>query len=146
MPPNVSVFNTLAQAVRKNDTAEAARILAASPDVRTRLNDPMPDGAFGATLLLAAVHHDNRDMAELLLDAGADINQRSHWWAGSFGVLDHDGSLSEFLISRGAIVDAHAYGGAVEMLLDAGAPLPRISNDVAASDAVRDVLIRRGLL
>ena len=108
MTPAAPAFDALARAVRKNDVADAARILAGSPDVRTRLNDPMPDGPFGATLLLAAVHHDNRDMAELLLEAGADINQRSHWWAGSFGVLDHEGSLADFLIGRGAVVDAHA--------------------------------------
>ena len=38
----------------------------------------------------------------------ADINARSHWWAGSFGVLDNDGGLAPYLIDRGARVDAYA--------------------------------------
>src|SRR5262249_13035746 len=73
-----------------------------------RLDDPLKDYAFGGTALLAAVHRGNREMIDVLLRAGADINGRSHWWAGSFGVLDHDGDLAPFLIERGATVDAHA--------------------------------------
>jgi hypothetical protein len=51
---------------------------------------------------------------EILLRASADINARTHWWAGGFGVLDdaarpdRDPGLAAFLIERGAIVDAHA--------------------------------------
>ncbi|MBA2303206.1 MAG: ankyrin repeat domain-containing protein, partial [Acidobacteria bacterium] len=67
-----------------------------------------PDEPFGATPLLCAVHRNDREMVDVLHRAGADINARSDWWAGSFGVLDHDGSLTELLISRGAVVDVHA--------------------------------------
>ena len=98
----------LASAVRSNDTEAVARVLAASPDLASHLNEPMPDEGFGATPLLGAVYRNNRDMVDILLRAGADINARSFWWAGSFGVLDHDGPLTGFLISRGAIVDVHA--------------------------------------
>lgn len=44
-------------------------------------------------------------VADLLLQAGASINARSHWWAGGFGVLDNDHGLAPFLIERGATVD-----------------------------------------
>ena len=47
-------------------------------------------------------------MIELLLAHGANINQRSHWWAGGFGVLDDDHGLADYLIERGAQVDIHA--------------------------------------
>jgi ankyrin repeat protein len=48
-------------------------------------------------------------MVEVLLDAGADPNARSEWWAGSFGVLETcDPALAPVLIERGATVDAHA--------------------------------------
>jgi len=47
-------------------------------------------------------------MIELLLAHGANINQRSHWWAGGFGVLDDDHGLADFLIERGANVDIYA--------------------------------------
>ena len=68
----------------------------------------MPGGSFGATALLVAVQHANREMIDALLEAGGDINTRSHWWAGGFGVLDSEHGLTDFLIARGAVVNAHA--------------------------------------
>ena len=54
----------------------------------------------------------NRPMVETLLEFGANINARSHWWAGSFGVLDGtDPEQAAWLIERGAIVDIHAAAG-----------------------------------
>ncbi|HMA42606.1 MAG TPA: ankyrin repeat domain-containing protein [Gemmatimonadales bacterium] len=98
----------LVAAIKANDTAAARRTLERHPALKTRLDDPLPGFAFGATPLLAALPWGNREMIELLLSAGADINQRSHWWAGSFGVLDDDHGLAAFLIERGARVDVHA--------------------------------------
>ena len=41
--------------------------------------------------------------------AGADIRKRTEWWAGGFGVLDDcDPGMVEFLIERGAVLDAHS--------------------------------------
>ena len=101
-------ITALAAAVRANDAPLVARVLAESPELAGHLDEPMPGEGFGATPLLGAVHHGNRDMVESLLRAGADINARSHWWAGSFGVLDHDGPLVDYLIARGANVNVHA--------------------------------------
>lgn len=98
----------LTAAIRAGDAAGARSVLAAHPDLRGTLNAPMYDAHFGATALLAAVGTGNREMVDLLLDAGADINQRSHWWAGSFGVLDSESPLVPYLIERGAAVDAYA--------------------------------------
>ncbi len=108
----------LAAAIHANDAAEVAGVLARHPDLTTALDLPLPGGAFGATPLLAAVHHRNRDMIDVLLAAGANVNARSHWWAGGFGVLDGDHDLHQFLIDRGATVDAHAAArlGMVERL------------------------------
>ncbi|QEG24259.1 hypothetical protein [Mariniblastus fucicola] len=51
----------------------------------------------------------NRELVEVLLKHGADINARSAWWAGSFGVLDGvDRDTFDFLISRGATPTVHA--------------------------------------
>ena len=48
-------------------------------------------------------------MVDALLDAGANINARSRWWAGGFGVLDcASQEMAEYLIARGATVDIHA--------------------------------------
>src|SRR5438552_13898189 len=48
-------------------------------------------------------------MLDVLLGAGADINARSRWWAGGFGLLDYaDPELAAYAMKRGAILDAHA--------------------------------------
>ncbi|HEY3913735.1 MAG TPA: ankyrin repeat domain-containing protein [Verrucomicrobiae bacterium] len=98
----------LQSAILAKDTARAAEVLEKFPALKQCLNEPLPDDGFGATPLIAAVQRANREMIDLLLRSGADINQRSHWWAGSFGVLDNDHGLADFLIARGARVDAHA--------------------------------------
>ena len=104
----------LAVAVKANDAQQVAGVLERRPTLRSTLNDPMPGGDFGATPLLAAVARSNVEMIDVLLRAGADINQKSHWWAGPFGVLDtaarpdKDSGLAEWLIERGAFVDVHA--------------------------------------
>jgi ankyrin repeat protein len=98
----------LQAAILANDTAGVAALLEKFPALKDRLNEPLPDYGFGATPLIAAVQRTNREMIDLLLRSGADINARSHWWAGSFGVLDNDHGLADFLIARGARVDAHA--------------------------------------
>lgn len=65
--------------------------------------------SFGATPLIHAVNCDDRPIIDILLDAGADINQRSDWWAGSFGVMDScSRDIADYLISRGAILTPHA--------------------------------------
>jgi ankyrin repeat protein len=101
-------LDELATAIHANDAPRAAQVIARHPDLRPRLNDALPGGHFGATALLRAVELANREMVDALLRGGADINARSHWWAGSFGVLDSETDLTGFLIERGAIVDAHA--------------------------------------
>jgi ankyrin repeat protein len=100
----------LKAAIEANDAIAAARVLVDHPDLKARLDEPLPHGSFGQTPLLAAVQHANRDMIEVLLRAGANINQKSHWWAGGFHVLD-DASrepwLASFLIDRGAAPEIH---------------------------------------
>ncbi len=98
----------LVNAVQNDDLERATVCLRQHPELLARLNDPLPGLPFDGTLLLAAVWRRNRPMIELLLANGANINQRSHWWAGGFGVLDDDHGLADFLIGRGAEVDIHA--------------------------------------
>jgi ankyrin repeat protein len=98
----------LAAAIRADDTGAASRLIDRYPELKAQLDRPMAGGDFGATPLLSAVYKGNVDMVELLLSAGADINARSHWWAGGFGVLDHEGHLVQYLIEHGATIDAHA--------------------------------------
>jgi hypothetical protein len=92
-----------------NDAARVRDVLKQYPELRANIDDPLPDYAFGIQALYAAVQRSNRAIIDLLLSAGADIRKRTDWWAGGFGVLDDcDPSLVEFLVERGAVVDAHA--------------------------------------
>jgi len=98
----------LARAVRTDDVAGVRRVLAGNQDLKGRLDEALPDEAFGATALLVAVYHKNREILDILLAAGAGINVRSHWWAGSFGALDSPSGLEDYLIERGARLTPHA--------------------------------------
>lgn len=106
--PAADPMQMLKAAVTADDTALAARALEQHPELRSKLNDPLPDYGFGTTALIVAVQRTHKEMIDLLLRSGADINGRSHWWAGGFGVLDDDRGLAPFLIERGAIVNVHA--------------------------------------
>ncbi|MBC7772438.1 MAG: ankyrin repeat domain-containing protein [Pyrinomonadaceae bacterium] len=92
-------------AIRAHDLA-AVRVMAAAEPALVRQTDP---ACFGATALIHAVQTDDRAMVDVLLELGADINQRSDWWAGSFGVLDSSGEdMSQHLLARGATLTPHA--------------------------------------
>ena len=99
----------LTAAVKSNDAALVRQVLDRHPSLRSRINEPLPNYGFDAPALVAAVNHNNREMVDVLLDAGANINERTRWWAGSFGVLDSaQGELATYLISRGATIDIHS--------------------------------------
>ncbi|HTF72335.1 MAG TPA: ankyrin repeat domain-containing protein [Edaphobacter sp.] len=99
----------LIAAIKANDASLVLDVLTRHPSLKSHINEPLADYAFGAPAVLAAVYKNNREMIDTLLDGGANINERSSWWAGSFGVLDSAGAdLADYLISRGAIVDIHA--------------------------------------
>jgi ankyrin repeat protein len=103
-------IDALEQAIKDNDAAAVARVLGEHPEVKARLDEPLPHGAFGQTALLAAVERTNRETIDALLRAGADINRKSHWWAGGFHVLDdawREPWLAPFLIDRGAVPEIH---------------------------------------
>jgi ankyrin repeat protein len=97
-----------AKAVMADDVRGVTELLAQHPELKSRLNDALPDGSFGQTALIAAVQRTNRAMIDLLLASGADINGKSHWWAGGFGVMDDDRGLASWLMERGATLTPHA--------------------------------------
>jgi ankyrin repeat protein len=99
----------LKAAVCASDASRVREVLARWPELRAKIDDPLPDYGFGVQALFAAVQRSDRATIEVLLDAGADINKRTDWWAGGFGVLDDcDPSLAHFLIERGAVMYACA--------------------------------------
>jgi ankyrin repeat protein len=99
----------LTAAIKANDAELVRGVVLRHPALQSRINEPLADHDFDMPALLVAVQKENREMVEALLDSGANINERSRWWAGSFGVLDFASpGLADYLISRGATVDIHS--------------------------------------
>lgn len=96
-------------AVRDGDVGRAGELLQNHADVRARINEPRFD--FDSP----AIHQAKKNLAlvDVLLKYGADINARSKWWAGGFGILEWDltPEQAQPLIERGARVTAWAAAG-----------------------------------
>ncbi len=116
-PPEMAQLVEEATAAFKADDAGRVRaILERAPALKGALNEPI--GPFDSPPI-ANVR--SRAMLDVLLDAGADINARSRWWAGGFGLLDcASPELAVYAIERGAALDAHAAArlGMLEPLRD----------------------------
>src|SRR5437867_10918741 len=97
MPPGRCAFADL-------DADLFRRLLDRHPDLKAKINEPV--AAFDAPVITRVR---SREMLDVLLAAGADINAKSRWWAGGFGLL-HGASpeLAAYAIERGAVVDVHA--------------------------------------
>ena len=92
------------QAFAANDAAMFRRLLERHPELKAKINEPV--AAFDAPLITAVR---SREMLDVLLEAGADINAKSRWWAGGFGLLHSaEPDLAAYAIQRGAVVDVHA--------------------------------------
>jgi ankyrin repeat protein len=91
-------------AFRNNDAPAMRQLLERFPELKARINDPIGD--FDSPPI---VQVRSREMLDVLLAAGADINARSRWWAGGFGLLDLAApELAAYAIERGAALTAHA--------------------------------------
>lgn len=94
----------LKQAFHADDASWLRKLLARYPRFQPLLNEPI--GPFDSP---AIINVRSRAMLDVLLEAGADLNARSRWWAGGFGLLHHaEPDLAAYAIQRGATVDVHA--------------------------------------
>ena len=93
-------------AVRNGDVSRARELLKEHADVQRAVNEPAGD--FGGR----PVHMARKNLAliDLLLEYGADINLKSDWGPGGFGILESEWTPEQVdaLASRGAVVDAFA--------------------------------------
>jgi ankyrin repeat protein len=102
-------MEALTAAIKANDAPLLRRVLERYPSLKAKLDEPLPNYSFDTPALVAAVQKENREMVDALLDHGANVNARTKWWAGGFGVLDlSSAELTPYLIERGAYVDIHA--------------------------------------
>jgi len=95
-----------AAALRDGDIERVRALLAAHAEVRAAINSPI--GPFGSRP--AAMVKTNLPLLDVLLAHGADLNRKSDWWAGGFGLLESDCTPEQAvpLIARGAVVDVWA--------------------------------------
>jgi Ankyrin repeat len=105
----LSPAEALKLAVCDCDAQAVEETLNKYPELKTIIDEPLPGYGFGQHALFAAVQRSDRPTIDVLLRFGANINKRTEWWAGGFGVLDDcDPSLADFLIERGAGLNAHS--------------------------------------
>jgi ankyrin repeat protein len=94
----------LMKAVHTDDVAAVGRLFASHPELLKRVNDPI--GPFDSPPLNGAR---SRAMIDALVAAGADLNAKSRWWAGGFGVTHIlSPELAAYVVELGAEVDIHA--------------------------------------
>ena len=92
-------------AFRDHDANALRRLLESHSELRARINDPI--FSFNSPAIVS--YADDRAIVDVLLDYGADPNQRSTWWAGGFHALySATGDAAQRLIAAGAIADACA--------------------------------------
>ena len=104
-------------AVQDGDIDTLKHLLVVDKTLGAHINAPW--FSFDAPAIVFAAASGNRTLIEVLLDAGADIDVKSSWWAGGTSALHHaagsmlnyDKELAEYLIEQGATVDAHATAG-----------------------------------
>jgi ankyrin repeat protein len=101
-----SPVDQFTSALRAGDAERTRALLQAHADVRAAVNAPI--GPFGGRP--AAMARKNLPLLDVLIEYGADLNLKSDWWAGPFGLLEWDITPEQAapLIERGAKVDVFA--------------------------------------
>lgn len=103
-PETLKLVDEVETAFAADDADRVRGTLERHPQLKALINQPV--GPFDSPAIVNAC---SREMLDVLLEAGADINARSRWWAGGFGLLDSaPPELAAHAIERGARVDVHA--------------------------------------
>ncbi|HYE30608.1 MAG TPA: ankyrin repeat domain-containing protein [Methylomirabilota bacterium] len=142
----------LAAAFHQDDAARVRALLQEQPHLKRWATEPLPNGQGPAITMVRSAA-----MLDVLADAGADLNAKTSWWAGGFGLL-HLAPLdvARHALTRGATMDIHAAArlgdvASVNRLLDADPSLVHARGGdgqtplhFAANLEVAEALVRRG--
>lgn len=105
--PTTAEGRAFVAAFKTDDVAEVDRLLRRSASLRAEIDTPW--FAFDSPAVVTAALEARLAMIDVLRTHGADLAVRTTWWAGGFGVLDHDDrETAEALVAQGAVVDANA--------------------------------------
>jgi ankyrin repeat protein len=148
--PPIELFG---EAVREGDVEGVRALLAAHSEIHERINEPLFDFKQPAIQLAMG----NLAILDLLIAHGADINAKSAWEMGGFGILENaTQEQMPTLIERGARLDvwSAAKFGMVEPLRAFIASDPALVNakggdgkrplHYAASVEIAELLLERG--
>ena len=105
------------EAVKAGDVGQVASLLASDANLQAQID--VPWFYFDAPAIVYSAGNGDREMVDLLLQNGADIDIKSSWWAGGVSslnqvtgsMLGYNRELAEYLIERGATIDIHAAAG-----------------------------------
>ena len=102
----VTPVEQFVDALHAGDADRLRTLLERHAEVRAAVNAPIT--YFDSRPVARA--KTNLPLLDVLLAYGADLNLKSTWWAGGFGLLEHDCTPEEAapLIQRGAVVDVFA--------------------------------------
>lgn len=97
-------LNQITDAFRADDWEQVRHLLDRHPEFQQMIDEPV--GPFDSSAIVSVR---SREMLDVLVAAGADLNAKSRWWAGGFGLL-HSApkDVAAYAIERGAVVDIHA--------------------------------------
>ena len=109
--------DTFIEAVKAGDVGQVASLLASDANLQAQID--VPWFYFDAPAIVYSAGNGDREMVDLLLQNGADIDIKSSWWAGGVSALNqvtgsmlgYNRELAEYLIERGATIDIHAAAG-----------------------------------
>ena len=105
------------EAVNNGDANHVKSLLTDNKELQVYINEPW--FSFDAPAVVFAASLGNKPLVDVLLDAGADIDAKSSWWAGGTSALQqaagsmlaYNEVISQYLINRGATIEPHGAAG-----------------------------------
>jgi hypothetical protein len=96
-PDQDATLEAFKRVVQEGDSQKLRTLLRTYPTLKAQIDAPL--FSFDSPAVLSAASRNDRKIMEVLLEHGADINGRSRWWAGGFGILPNRDGSYEFMMT-----------------------------------------------